>query len=246
MLTLVGLSYSAWTEKARWALEHHGVRYRFIEYLPMLGTPFLRLKARRFRGPLSVPMLFDGEMIVEDSFSIARYAERLGSGQKLFGSDQIAQIEHFNRLSEQGLAAARALITRRVLRSPQALEENLPRQVPGFLRALSRPVARMGAEYLMRKYGFGADSDETSTLRLTGVLDALEGALAKSAPYLLGRFSYADIAAAVVLNMVMPLPPPHFRSGPANRDCWTSSDLAYRYRTLVEWRDTLYAEHRRR
>lgn len=193
-----------------------------------------------------MPILFDGEMMYDDSFAIARFADRSGTQPALFGSDILPQIEHFNRLSEQGLAAARALITRKVLASPQALEENLPPLVPRFLRTLGRPVARMGANYLMRKYGFGAESDEASTQKLKGVLDALEESRQKSSPYLLGRFSYADITAAVVLNMVMPLAPPRFRTGPANRECWTHSEFAYRYAPLVEWRDELYARHRGR
>ena len=46
MRTLYGLTQSAWTEKARWALEHHGIAYRYHEHVPVLGEVLLRLKAR--------------------------------------------------------------------------------------------------------------------------------------------------------------------------------------------------------
>ncbi len=34
---LIGLHYSPWTEKARWALDRQRVPYAFEEHLPMLG-----------------------------------------------------------------------------------------------------------------------------------------------------------------------------------------------------------------
>jgi glutathione S-transferase len=53
-LVLVGEGFSPWTEKARWALDHHGIRYRCEEYVPLAGEPWLRLRARRFHGRISV------------------------------------------------------------------------------------------------------------------------------------------------------------------------------------------------
>ena len=57
MNRLVALSYSPWSEKARWALLHHGVPFREIEYVPILGTPWLRWVARRASGRVTVPTL---------------------------------------------------------------------------------------------------------------------------------------------------------------------------------------------
>ena len=35
MNELYGLSYSPWTEKARWALLHHRILFRYVEHAPM-------------------------------------------------------------------------------------------------------------------------------------------------------------------------------------------------------------------
>jgi glutathione S-transferase len=55
MRKLVALHYSPWSEKARWALDHHGVAYRYEEYKILLGEPKLRLatkkRARQGHGP---------------------------------------------------------------------------------------------------------------------------------------------------------------------------------------------------
>ena len=54
---LVSLSYSPWSEKARWALDHHGIEYRNIAYTPMLGVPRLRMRLRAMRAKITVPIL---------------------------------------------------------------------------------------------------------------------------------------------------------------------------------------------
>src|SRR5689334_2595000 len=96
MHTLVGLHYSPWTEKARWALDHHGLPYTYEEYLPMIGEPALRLRTRRAFGKVSVPVLIDRDEAVFDSWEIARFAEKQGKGSKLFPEDRLHQIRAWN------------------------------------------------------------------------------------------------------------------------------------------------------
>jgi glutathione S-transferase len=54
MPTLVYLPYSPWSEKARWALDYHGVRYDQSIHVPITGELPLRLRTRRFGGRISV------------------------------------------------------------------------------------------------------------------------------------------------------------------------------------------------
>jgi glutathione S-transferase len=62
------------------------------------------------------------------------------------------------------------------------------------------------------------------------------------------RFTYADIAAAQVLQFVSPVAASYraVRIGKANRECFEHPKLAPEYRDLVAWRDALYARHRGR
>ena len=37
MVDLYSLVYSPWSEKARWALDHHRIAYRRVRYEPVIG-----------------------------------------------------------------------------------------------------------------------------------------------------------------------------------------------------------------
>src|SRR5690606_17418493 len=84
MRSLVGLVYSPWTQRARWALDHHRVVYRSEPYTPLLGELALRRRLGRFRGRVSVPVLFTDAAVIDDSVAIARHAEAVGSGGPRF------------------------------------------------------------------------------------------------------------------------------------------------------------------
>ncbi|MET0286005.1 MAG: glutathione binding-like protein, partial [Polyangiales bacterium] len=57
-------------------------------------------------------------------------------------------------------------------------------------------------------------------------------------PYLLGPFSYADIALASCLQMVEPLA----IAQPATREVWRWPELAAEFADLLAWRQRLLAE----
>ena len=241
--TLWGLGYSPWTEKARWALDHHGLDYDYREHMPLLGEPGLRWRSRkRTPGtPASVPMLLDGATVLGDSTLIARHAETLGSRAPLFGAEHEAAIEGWIRKSDDALAAVRILVVAATLRSPEAQAENLPLYVPGALRPAMRPMARFGSNFILRKYGSELD-EAAATTKVCAFLDELEGML--DGEYLLGEFSYADMTAAMVVNGIAPLRERFFASKPAIAETWDRPELAKRYAALVDWRDTVYSKHR--
>jgi glutathione S-transferase len=83
MLTLVGEYFSPWTEKARWALDHHRLEYRYREHVPLLGEALLRVRADRLTGRVSVPLLITDTGPILDSFAIAQHADRIGRGARL-------------------------------------------------------------------------------------------------------------------------------------------------------------------
>src|SRR5688572_27753079 len=98
MVELLHLSYSPWSEKARWALERRGIAYQGRHYQPLIGELELRLRLGRLRGKVSVPFLRDGSEVAGDSFAIARYAEAHGSGPSLFPAGKDAEVARYNEL----------------------------------------------------------------------------------------------------------------------------------------------------
>jgi glutathione S-transferase len=244
MTVLLAMHYSPWTEKARWALDHHRVPYRVEAYVPMLGEPMLRLRTGRLTGPATIPVLLDGDGAIFESFAIARHAERNGSGAPLFPTAHLAEITRWNDRADEGLAAARSLVVARIAANREAQAESLPGFIPESIRPALTGMAQLGVRYLAVKYGLTRDLAGAEA-RLAGALDDLRGAL-DGRPYLLdGELTYADIAAAVMLQAVRPVRDAFIRLGPATRTCWTTPELEHHYADLIEWRDQLYDKHRR-
>ncbi|MDO9021111.1 MAG: hypothetical protein Q8S73_15675 [Deltaproteobacteria bacterium] len=55
MRLLIGEDFSPWTEKACWALAHHGVVCTSRQFQPLLDEPWLRLKTRNYAGKATGP-----------------------------------------------------------------------------------------------------------------------------------------------------------------------------------------------
>ncbi|NUP10486.1 MAG: hypothetical protein HOW73_30930 [Polyangiaceae bacterium] len=246
MTTLIGEYFSPWTEKARWALDHHGVKHEYREHVPLLGEPLLRVRARQLGGRVSVPLLVSSEQILRDSFDIAQHADRMGSGSSLFPREHLTEVSAWNQRSEAALRAARALYLGRVLGSPGAQLEMQPAFLPQALRKASVPATGLAIAFLRRKYGISAAAEDEHESSLARELDALREALgSKGGGYLVGdRVTYADVAMAVTLQFVSPVADRHVPLGPATRASCVHERLAKRYLDLIAWRDALYERHR--
>ena len=243
MNELLGLPYSPWTEKARWALDARQVTYAFRFFSPLLGEPRLRAKLGRWRGEVTVPILTDESgKVYPDSLDIARWADARGEGASLFPRKLDAEILRFVALSERGLAAGRAISLRRMLDDPPALAELIPRNLREFLGPVGPYVAGLGVRRTLRKYR-AASLDHDAYI---GVLDEIRAAIsgAPRAP-LLGSFTFADIAASQVLSFVSP-PAFGLRLGQESRRAFTDVEMKARYADLIEWRDAMYLAHRPR
>jgi glutathione S-transferase len=232
--------YSPWSERARWALEYAGVEYRRRSYRPLIDEPALRLKLRRWRGPVTVPILETGDGVLDDSFAIARYANREAEGEPLIPVGALEAVAAYNDLANRGMAAGRAASLRRVLESDEALGDLVPGGVRRVLGRLATPIAAAGIRRTLQKYAPVTPADPAA--ELVEVLEELRAAL-DGKPVLLDRFSYADITTAQVLAFVEP-PSTHLRMTEAMRRAYRDPDLAERYSDLVAWRDALYVELR--
>lgn len=240
MHRLVALSYSPWSEKARWALLHHRVPFRETEYVPMVGVPMLRAFTGRWRGRVTVPAFrTDGGEVLTDSWDIARWAEAHGQGTPLFPSEHLPAIEAWNAASERVMAAGRALTTRRVAADREALLEAVPGFVP---KALAGPLGESGVGYFMRKYGLDAGSEAERTETIRHELKSWRAALGGS-DTLAGALTHAEVAMALALQFVKPATAGRPRLKPATARCWTLPELSAEFADLLDWRDRLLANH---
>jgi glutathione S-transferase len=249
MIELLGLPYSPWSEKARWALDVRKVPYRYRVYQPMIGELELRLKTRRMLGAVTVPLLRDERgRIYDDSAKIARFADTLGEGPRLFPLEHEAAIAHWIEVSERGLEAARALSLERQLLDDEALSEMVPPKLRASLGGLAPRLAAFGLRRTLRKYGANAHTLDQHRQRARAALGELRAGLehATTSPKtLLGSFTFADIACAQILGFISP-PAYGLKLGKASRRGFTDLMLAQEFADLVAWRDALYEAHRPR
>jgi glutathione S-transferase len=241
---LFTIAYSPWSEKARWALDHHRVQYKERKFVPMLSQPGLRLRLRQFRGRLTVPIFLDGKQVLSDSFEIAKHADHIGGGPTLFPIEKLDDIARWNDHSEAVMSAGRASVMARVRNDPEAQREYVASSIPSALAGALRPLARVGNAYLAHKYYAGEPGNEdelreATRALLSELLQALDGRA-----HLLERFSYADIAAAASLQQIAPVHDRFIPLSPAVRRSSTDPALAEEFSSLVAWRDRLYEQHR--
>jgi len=243
MRTLYGLAQSPFTEKARWALDHHAIAYRYHEHVPMLGEVFLRLKAKgRTAGTkASVPLLVDGPDVLLTSLAIARYADRVGRGAALFPEEHLDEILRWADVSDRILDIGRARVMEGLRTNKEAQREALPSFIPGALRGALAPMAVSGAMFLASKHGIPKDAKREAA-KLPAMLDDIRAALG-GRPFLQPGFTFADIAIAASLQVLRPRAASPF--GPGTRAIWAHDALAREFEDLVTWRDNLYREHRR-
>ena len=243
MRTLYGLAQSPYTEKARWALDHHAIAYRYHEHVPLLGEVFLRLKARgRPSGTkASVPLLVDGPDVLPTSLAIARHADRVGRGAALFPEDQLDAILRWADVSDRVLDIGRAGVMEGLRKNPAAQREALPSFIPGALRGALAPMAVSGALFLVAKHGVPKDAKREAA-KLPALLDEVRSALS-GGPFLLSGLTFADIAVAASLQVLKPRAASPF--GPGTRAIWAHEAIAREYEDLLAWRDRLYREQRR-
>lgn len=251
-LTLYGIPYSPWTVKALFCLDHHGLGYRFVEHVPILGE--LRLRRLTKRSDATVPLLVDGTTVVMGSEKIAEHVDRLASQRdgfvSLFPEGKGDDIRAWNAKSETVLSVGRGLLLEALRKSPAGLEESLPPFIPGPVRPAFRFVARSALSFIARKHRIVSDPSrlERDVTPILRDLDQRVGHSGEGAlPYLLGTFTFADVAIACSLGAILPtdLEPFVAKLGPAAKAAWHREEVALAFPRVLAWRDRLYAVHRK-
>lgn len=243
MRTLYGIGQSPWTERARWALDHHRVPYTYHEHVPLLGEALLRRAARRggrSEGPATVPLLVDDAGTKTSSTAIARHAEAIGEGEPLFPEG--LDVMTWDELSQEMAEVGRAWLLRNLARDKAMQREAVPGFVPGPLRGLLAPGSALAASFLARKHGVLADVDGAVARILVPALERVRGALAGRDYLAGGRFTWADICIATSLQAVRPHAT--FPFGPATASAWANEEVAASAGDLLAWRDRVVAAHR--
>lgn len=210
--TLVTIRFSHFCDKARWALDHAGVRYDERGYLP----GFHQLGTRR-HGGRSTPLLVTPHGVLKQSTDIVKFADRRAdAARKLYPDDDAAraEVDAFIAEMDKTLGPATRLVAYHYLLPRPA---DLVRVVGGGMSRGERLVFRAAIPMLekpMRRFlRIDAASAEKSVAAIRRVLGDVSSRI-RGRAYLFGdRLGAADITfAALVAPAVVPQGHPHFSS----------------------------------
>jgi glutathione S-transferase len=236
---LYGIRQSPWTERAVWALDHHHLSYHYHEHVPLLGELGLRVRAKKQKA--TVPLLVDGVTVFGDSFDIARHADRAGRGTTLFPRGSEDRVERFSELADRIVSVGRVRVLVALRRDPTTRRESVPELFPDIVRGALAPMSGLAARFLASKHRANDDVAGETARAMRPSLDTVRSALDRKS-YLLGSFSFADVAIASALSAVRPRESAPL--GPATRAAWTDEVLSREYEDLLMWRDAVYSKHR--
>ncbi len=238
MRTLYTIRHSPWSERARFALLHHGLDFREREHVPLIGAIPLRIRAGKWSGQLSVPLLIDETGSVQGSLAIAERIDTYGKKSPLVPNEKRAEISAFFDKIEDTMRAARERFTHALRSDPEAQRE----AAPPFLRAigLAGPTVWVGSRFIVSKY----DANDGSVVdRIRRGLVTVREAIGKK-EYVYDSFSFADIIAASAVQTVHPIDDKFLIIPPGTRRLWNHAELAEEFADVVAWRDRLYEKHR--
>jgi glutathione S-transferase len=241
--TLHGLSYSPWTERARWALDHHRVPYVWRPHRLYLEERSLRRRARVQPGQrATVPLFVVGDTIVRDSIEIVRHADRVGGGPRLVHDER--ELAELVEIFEPGLRAMRGRVTAGTLESPACIREHASEVVPSFMAGLLTPVVVRAARFIGDKYDALLERDGRNLDAIGATLRAARARIDTSRVPDARTLRIEHILLATFLQGIRPVNAPHIRLGPASREVWTCTPLLEEARELLTWRDAVYTSAR--
>ncbi len=207
VLTLITLPISHYCEKARWALERAGVRYREERHVQGIH----QFVARRAGGGKTVPVLVTPDGAIGDSVEILAWVdERTPSEHRLYPAEPAArdEVERLCRRLDEGLGPdGRRLLYIHMFAQPKlALRFNnqgVPYWEDRAIR-LGWPLAR---GFVKRELGIHPASEIDDERAVFSELDHVAELLADGRPHLCGeRFGAADLTFAA-LSAPLLVPP---------------------------------------
>jgi glutathione S-transferase len=235
-------SFSNYNEKARWALDHKGIRHRRRSLMP--GGP----RAMGFARRGTLPVLdVEGERIVDSTAIIAALEERRPE-PALYPADpeerrRALELEDFfdenagHDMRRVGFWQAKRDLGWAV----RFMTTDQPRAKAAVGRIGLRAAFPFVWSYMSKRYDFGEESVMRSREILKAGLDRIESERA-GREYLVGEgFTVADLTAA---SLFYPLVwPPEFQYPLPERPSWDLPD-SLRDHPALEWVAGIWRRHR--
>jgi glutathione S-transferase len=245
-MQLVTIPFSHFCEKARWALDRTGQRYRELKFAPVI---------HRFAvmplGSTTAPVLVDAPKIIRGSNEIINFADAsLDEARRLYPSDaeERAAVDALVERFDEGVAPDARLwlyswATQRPARLIDLTSSSLPAAQKPIMRAAAPAIATVLSQYFRLK----PDTHERVAEAISLEFEFVSQMLSDGREYLVGdRFTAADLAFAAFAGPAIDVanyggpnysPPPMPRDLAAQASTWAATPAG-------EWVSRLYRDHR--
>lgn len=197
-LRLLTIPISHYCEKARWALDYHGLPY--VEERHLQVFHYLR-SFQLGRGP-NVPVLQDGKTVVKDSTAILKHLERYAApGACLYPEPDRQVIEQWEDLFDEVLGIeSRRWVYLHALQTPDQALRASTQGVPRWQSAIAPLCYPLLKAYITRVLSVTEAHVSTGLERANAVIAQVDDLLRDGRPYLAGeRFTAADLSLACMM-----------------------------------------------
>jgi glutathione S-transferase len=198
---LVTFALSHFCEKARWALDWHGITYDEISWPP--GVHVILAKRCGAKGT-TLPILLTGSEVIQGSTAIIDWADTKAKNtvRSLTPGEQGAEAREIERRADEviGIHVRRLAYSELLPGYANALKPALLHRSRGWHRVAGNLMWPITWRVMTRTYDTGPEAAAESREKLESELDWLDARLIDGRSFLVGEiFSRADLSVASLL-----------------------------------------------
>lgn len=203
-LRLLTIPVSHYCEKARWALDRHGLPY--VEERHLQAFHYWQ-SYRLSRGP-NVPVLVDDDTVISDSTAILHHLERYATPEtRLYPETGRSTVDELEELFDETLGIeSRRWAYFHLLQAPGIALSTSSQGVPRWQAAVAPVCYPLLKAFMNRKLAISAANVSAGLECVRTVLRRIDALLSDGRPYLVGdRFTAADLTlASLMAPLLMP------------------------------------------
>jgi glutathione S-transferase len=246
VLVVFGISH--FCEKARWALDWHGISYTEIGWPPGLHRALLK---RHGAKGSSLPVVLEGDLVVEGSGPIIDWAENKAQDRTRSLNPQTADLAEVREIERRageviGIHVRRLAYAETLPYYPRLIKPTLFLGCSPWHRFIGSLMWPLTRRIMMRAYDIRPGAASESRAVLESELDWLDAKLSDGRFYLAGnRFSRADLTVASLLaGFARPKERPVYHG--RRPDALAADIERWRSRPAMKWVIEQYRRHRTR
>ena len=242
-MKLLEFPHSHYCEKARWALDYKNIPFQAVAIMP----GFHVITVRKYAPDTSVPVLLNGNEVVQGSSEIINYLEHKYPSPSLTATDakeRRACFEIENDMDKRLGENIRQFLYSRLLAYPDFIRYCFTHPMPRMKQLIFSLFYPLLRYKIYQTYVISAVKAEQARCEFDVAMCEIENKLSQK-QYLVGeQFTRADLSVASMLSLLV-MPPEHPFPWREIQDPQTRTFYdEYRDHPVTAWVTTMYRDHR--